>query len=143
MKPEQAESKDMKRFALIIALGAFVLVGFFVAQSLIYEVPNFFDPCHTFGYEHPLLPSSQCPRSGGTSETRLGAITRLTMVQGGAFLSVLLGVIGIYRSWSLFSIIGITYLSYLSFLPSGILALFTVPSALLILIARITAGIKS
>src|SRR5262245_17918070 len=70
--------------------------------SLGYEVPHFFSPCFTFGDTgglHRIPPDihrSCGGRTGGTSETVLGTIVRLTLVQGTAMFMAALALKGAY-----------------------------------------------
>src|SRR5437870_5678346 len=67
--------------------------------SLVSEIPHFFNPCFTFGATAERQPyvASCRGRSAGTSETRLGMIVRLTLVQGTAMFMAALALKGAYR----------------------------------------------
>src|SRR5437016_24133 len=67
--------------------------------SLGSEIPHFFNPCFSFGAttgRQPYVASCR-GRSGGTSETRVGTIIRLTLVQGTAMFMAALALKGAYR----------------------------------------------
>ena len=71
--------------------------------SLGYEIPHFFTPCFTFGETgglHRIPPDIQrscAGRTGGTSETMLGTIVRLSLIQGTAMFMAALALRGAYR----------------------------------------------
>ena len=69
--------------------------------SLGYEIPHFFNPCFSFaeteGYQRTFIGPSCAGRAGGTSETMLGTIVRLTLVQGTAMFMAALALKGAYR----------------------------------------------
>jgi hypothetical protein len=66
------------------------------------ELSRFFDPCFSWGNSETMRYTTQqmheCRgRIGGTSETRLGALTRWTLIQGVASLGAILALKGSYR----------------------------------------------
>src|SRR5215470_7806066 len=71
--------------------------------SLGYEIPHFFSPCFFFGETgglHRIPPDihRRCGgKTGGTSETMLGTIVRLTLIQGTATFMAALALKGTYR----------------------------------------------
>ncbi len=116
---EEDHTRNLLRgVALLIALLGILPVGYFVIGSFINEIPDFFDACFTFGDESPyrFVSDPRCPKGqSGTSESRLGVMTRLISFQGAALVAVMVGVIGIYRSSRLISAVGASYLLYLFF----------------------------
>src|SRR5437870_11921507 len=69
--------------------------------SLGSEIPHFFNPCFSFGETgglHRTFIGPSCGgRAGGTSETMLGTIVRLALVQGTAMSMAALALTGAYR----------------------------------------------
>jgi hypothetical protein len=138
---EKGQDKLLRKAALLVALTAILPVGYFVMGSLINEIPNFFDPCHTFGAEHPLSFSAKCPtKVSGTSESRLGVIIRLISFQVSALVGAILGVVGIYIFSIRLSAISAGYLLYLFFplsIGGGSFGVYPIWSGITILIAMI------
>lgn len=107
---EDQTRKLLRLSAFLIAFFGIIPVGYFVIGSLIIEIPHFFDTCYYWGDQPPIRPDKRCPRVSRTSETMLGATTRLVLVQGGALVGAMLGLVGIYRSSMLLSAVGILML---------------------------------
>ncbi len=135
---EEDHTRNLPRgVTLLAALIGILPIGYWVIQSLISEVPRFFDPCLSFWGEQPIQNSARCPTVTSTSAIRLQEITRLIAWQGSGLGAVILGVIGIYRSSRFVSAIGASYLLYeffvlsMGFAISGLYPLFS-GSALLI-----------
>src|SRR5438105_434724 len=78
-----------------VVLGVAGLVGGLSALGLASQVPQFFDPCLTWGMgagnggtgSASLSPGGACPSRSGTSETRAGAVVRLALTDGVGLLA--------------------------------------------------------
>ena len=85
-----------------LALVALLPVVSFAVISLASELPQFFNPCFTWGMANggtvEVSAAGPCTSSGGSSETIPQAIMRLALIQGGIILASLFGVAGIIRS---------------------------------------------
>lgn len=98
-------SVAMPRTALGAAVAAvgLVLAGL-AAWGLWMEVPHFWDPCYDWGVggrgsgSYEVGFTQECPdRREGTSETKLGAAVRLTLVHGVGLAAGGLAVVGGWR----------------------------------------------
>ena len=120
-------------FGVVIAVAAIGL--------LITEVPRFSDPCIQWGVDGW---SGQLPSSGpcrdhveGTSETKIGAMTRLFLVHGGIILASVFGIIGALRRIPVLSFMaGVLFLLEAIPLVFSFAPLMFVASALFFSIAR-------
>lgn len=109
----------MRRRAVLVSLIAALPAGLVAAVSLARAVPDFFDPCfqwatgsstetegmvtHTFS--GALAPGGPCRSIRASSETKLHALARLTLVPGGILAAVTLAGFGAVRSRSMFSVL--------------------------------------
>ena len=77
--------------------GALPLLLIF-AISAFSEIPNYWDPCFVWGYRGgqtiSIRSGDPCQSVSGTSETRVGALGRLVLVQGTGVVAALLGLVG-------------------------------------------------
>jgi len=77
--------------------GALPLLLIF-AISALSEIPNYWDPCFVWGYRGgqtiSIRSGDPCQSVSGTSETRVGALGRLVLVQGTGVVAALLGLVG-------------------------------------------------
>jgi hypothetical protein len=93
----------LHRLSRAFALAGAVPLILLSILSLGYEIPHFFSPCFFFGETGglrriPLDIHSSCGgRAGGTSETMLGTIVRLILIQGTAIFMAALALKGAYR----------------------------------------------
>ncbi|MHB1262185.1 MAG: hypothetical protein ACYC2H_10785 [Thermoplasmatota archaeon] len=88
--------------ATVVASG--VTLGFLAAWGLAIEVPDFWDPCMTWGMRSgdSLSPDDSCPSRSGASETRLEAAFRLVAVDGTGLATAVLAVWGGWvRGWKM------------------------------------------
>ena len=87
-----------KRTLTLLALIMTLPIGVFAAASLASQLPDFFNPCLTWGMPNggsiSVSPGGPCPAAGGTSETMSQAAMRLVLVQGGILTAVGLGIVG-------------------------------------------------
>jgi hypothetical protein len=88
-------------FAKALAvIGALPLLAF-VVVSLAAEIPRLLDqdPCFVWGSSRSVpIGKPPCVHSvQGTSETKTGAIARLTAVQGTLFVATVLGLVGAFK----------------------------------------------
>jgi len=71
---------------------------FIFAISAFSEIPSYWDPCFVWGQSGgqiiSIRSSDPCQSVSGTSETRVGALGRLLLVQGTGVVAALLGLVG-------------------------------------------------
>jgi hypothetical protein len=85
-----------------LTLGSAIAILLLSVLSVGSELRRFFDPCFSWGnsqvINHTTQQMRECHgRIGGTSETRLGALTRWVLIQGTASLGAILALKGSYR----------------------------------------------
>jgi len=85
-----------------LALGGATAILVLSILSVGSELRHFLDPCFSWGESQVMHNTAQQMREcrgrvGGTSETRLGALARWTLIQGVASLGALLALKGTYR----------------------------------------------
>lgn len=105
------------RARAIAVAAAIPLVVFFVL-SVVSETSRFADPCVSWGaqagHQMSIRPGDPCQSRSGTSETKLGVIGRLLLVQGTSVVAAFLGLLGSYRSRPLVTLVGAILLFILS-----------------------------
>jgi hypothetical protein len=118
-------------FAIAGALPLLIIFG----VSAFSEIPRYWDPCFMWGQRSGMAISIRsgdpCQSVGGTSETRVGALGRLVLVQGTGVVAALLGLVGAVLARPRVSLLGAGLLFILSIplMLSGlgiIVLLFTV-----------------
>lgn len=98
-----------------LALAAAVPLIYVSTWLTFSELSRFADPCVLWGHQSGMLaPSDACPSVTAISETKLGVLRRLLLIQGTAILSACLGLIGAYRSWPKATLLGAVLLFLLS-----------------------------
>ena len=85
-------------FARGFAISGALPLLFIFAMSAFSEIPNYWDPCFVWGYRGgqtiSIRSGDPCQSVSGTSETRVGALGRLVLVQGTGVVAALLGLVG-------------------------------------------------
>lgn len=96
--------------AIVLALVTVSIVAGLAAVSVVLEVPDFFDPCHSWGMDGGVLsPGDDCPSRSATSETKGEAIARLVLIQGTAVVAAVLAFIGARRDGRWFLAAAVAY----------------------------------
>lgn len=111
------------------------------------EVPEFWDPCHTWGLRSgdglELAPDGPCQARTGTSETRLGAAVRLLLVDGSALAAAGLAAWGALARRPLpLLAAGAAMAAETLLLLAGLSLAFAVPLAAAALFLTVGAGLR-
>jgi hypothetical protein len=108
-------SKAARLGALGLALAVAVPVVYVSMWSAFSELSTFSDSCVLWGHQSgPLSPSESCPSVSAISETKMGVVRRLLLVQGTAIVAACFGLIGAYRSLPKVTFLGAVLLVLLS-----------------------------
>ena len=108
-------SKASRFAALGLAFAVAVPLVYVSTWSAFSEISHFGDPCFLWGHQSGVLsPSQLCPSVSATSETKMGVVRRLLLVQGIAVMAACLGVLGAYRSLPKVTVLGAVLLFLLS-----------------------------
>jgi hypothetical protein len=91
----------------------------FVAFTLYKEVPRLVvnDPCFVWGQSSVNLRIGKPPcehSAGGTSETKAGAVARLTLIQGSILVATVLALVGSFRGRPLLCSVGVVMILLVS-----------------------------
>ena len=122
-------------FARGFAISGALPLLFIFAISAFSEIPRYWDPCFVWGQRRgqtiSVRSGDPCQSVGGTSETRVGALGRLVLVQGTGVVAALLGLVGALLARPRVGLLGAALLFILSIplMLSGlgiIVLLFTV-----------------
>jgi hypothetical protein len=126
----------------LLALVVTLPVGVLAASSLASQLPDFFNPCLTWGMSNgggiSVSPGGPCPAAGGTSETIPQAVLRLALVQGGILTAVGLAMLGFLRARPAL-LIGssvVFFAESVPFVPDGLFVLTLPPALYLMWVAR-------
>lgn len=115
---------------IIPATIAALFAGIFALLSLGLEITHFFDPCFRWAGEGGAPDRGQCPTNiQSTSETKLNALMRLSLIQGGILIAATIGLWGAIRNQPILPIVSavILFLESIPLVFGGlaILTLFT------------------
>ena len=104
-----------------LAIAGSIAPVFLSVLTLGAEVPNFFDPCRSWGItsDRQLYDPACRGRMSGTSETRLRTMLRLAIIQGGMLTACAAALVGAYR-----------FRLFLSLAACVFMALITIPLSL-------------
>jgi hypothetical protein len=150
MQTQHRMSQAARLGALGLALAVAVPLVYVSMRSAFAELSSFADPCVLWGHQSgPLSPSESCPSVSAISETKLGVVRRLLLVQGTAIVAACLGLIGAYRSRPNVTFLGAVTLFLLS-IPMMVsygpfvfgLAVTLLASSILSRYARVAEGLK-
>jgi hypothetical protein len=101
--------------ALGLALAVAVPIVYLSVWSASAEIRSFADPCVLWGHQSGvLIPTEACPSVSAISDTKMGALRRLLLVQGTAIVAACLGLVGAYRSLPRVTLLGAVLLFLLS-----------------------------
>jgi hypothetical protein len=131
-----------KLLLTLLALIVTLPVAIFAVASLVSQLPDFFNPCLTWGMPNPgtisVSSAGPCSTAGGISETIPQAVLRLALVQGGILIAIGLGMVGFLRSRSKLLTAGSVILCAESvlFVVDGLFVLTLPPAIFLMWVAR-------
>jgi hypothetical protein len=137
----------MRYPAVAIALLAALPPVLLATWSLSRDIPHFADPCFQWGMPQGvsmhISPGDPCRAVGGTSETKVQAVVRMSLVPGGIVIASLLGILGALLVRPGLSVLG-AGLIFLEAIPLifSFAWLAVIASGLFLLAARATAPLQ-